>query len=45
MYRAAFENFDVGYASAIAMLLFTINVALIVAYLLVFRRTDTQAAL
>ena len=45
MYRTAFENFDLGYASAIAMLLFTINVALIIAYLFVFRRVDTQAAL
>ncbi len=45
MYRTAFENFDLGYASAIAMLLFTINVALVIAYLFVFRRVDTQAAL
>ena len=45
MYRAAFETFDLGFASAIAMLLFIINVVLIFVYLVVFRRTDTQDTL
>ena len=44
MYQAAFGTYDLGYASAIAMLLFTINIALVIVYIVIFRKTSTEVA-
>ena len=44
MYQAAFSTFDLGYASAIAMLLFAINIALVIVYITLFRRTNAETA-
>lgn len=44
MYQAAFSTFDLGYASAIAMLLFAINIALVIVYITIFRRANAEAA-
>jgi multiple sugar transport system permease protein len=44
MYNAAFGAYDLGFASAIAMLLFAINVALVVVYLRLFRPAHGEPA-
>ncbi|WP_019586583.1 carbohydrate ABC transporter permease [Deinococcus apachensis] len=43
MYNAAFKQYDLGFAAAIAMVLFAINVALVVVYVRLFRNTSEGA--